>query len=157
MRRRLTIVVLVLLIFSGLAALGLAALMRWSWGGPALLASIQENINGKITAGAISGNPCTGITYKDLLIQGPDGKTLLKTARLNLRLSLRSIPAGHLILAKLAFSSPLLQAVQVSGHWNLETLLKSKAPPHEAHGLLAGVTAFFLRQLDITDLRGPAR
>ncbi len=152
MRRRLTIIVLVILTLAGLAGLGLPALMRWNWGGPALLASFQDHINGKITAGAISGNPCTGITYKDLLIQGPDGKTLLRTARLNLRLSLRSLPAGHLILDKVAFSSPLLQAVQVSGHWNLETFLKSEAPPHEAHGLIAGVTAFFLRRLDITDL-----
>ena len=157
MRRRLTIIVLVILTLAGLAGLGLPALMRWNWGGPALLASFQDHINGKITAGAISGNPCTGITYKDLLIQGPDGKTLLRTARLNLRLSLRSLPAGHLILDKVAFSSPLLQAVQVSGHWNLETFLKSEAPPHEAHGLIAGVTAFFLRRLEHNGSRGPAR
>ena len=57
-----------------------------------------------------------------------------------------------MILARLAFSSPLLTALQVSGHWDLETLLKSKAPSVEPHGVIAGLTASFLRQLDITEL-----
>ncbi len=152
MQRRLTIILFVVLIFAGLAGLGLPALMRWNWGGPALLDLIQKQINGKITAASVSGNPLTGITYKDLAIAAPDGPVVFKTARLELRLSLQSMAAGHLILARLAFSSPLLNAVQVSGHWNLETLLKSKAPSAEPHGVIAGLTASFLRQIDITEL-----
>ncbi len=152
MRRRLTIVLLILLIFRGLAGLGLQALIRWNWGGPALLDLIQANINGKIMAGEISGNPFTGITYGDLVIEGPDGQVVLRMARLELRLSLRSIPAGHLILAKLAISSPQFHAVQVSGHWNIDKLLKSKAPPTEAQGIIARIVASFLQRIDLTGL-----
>ena len=46
----------------------------------------------------------------------------------------------------------MLDAVQVSGHWNLERLLESKAPSAEPHGVIAGLTASFLRQIDITEL-----
>lgn len=152
MRRRLTIVLLILLILIGLAGLGLHAPARWNWGGPALLDLIQARINGKITAGEISGNPFTGIIYKDLVIEGPDGQLFLKTARLELRLSLQSIPAGHLILAKLAISSPLLHAVQVSGHWNLGKLLKPAAPPAAAPGLIDKTKTSFLQEIDLTKL-----
>ena len=81
MQRRLTIILFVALIFVGLAGLGLPALMRWNWGGPALLDLIQKQINGKITAASVSGNPLTGITYKDLAIAAPDGPVVFKTAR----------------------------------------------------------------------------
>ena len=153
MRRRLTIVLLILLIFVGLAGLGLQALMRWNWGGPTLLDLIQARINGKITAGEISGNPFTGITYKDLVIEGPDGQVFLKAASLDLRLSLQSFSAGHLILAKLALSSPLLHAVQVSGHWNTEKLLKPQRPRYQRLPVVIDrIKASFLQQIDLTKL-----
>jgi autotransporter translocation and assembly factor TamB len=152
MRRRLIIGLLTLLIFIGLAGLGLHALVRWNWGGPYLLDIMQARINGKITAGQISGNPFTGITYKDFVIEGSDGQVFLKTASLELRLSLSSLAAGHLILANLSFSSPLLHAVQVSGHWNFEKLLKPVAPPPAAPGFIDRIKTSFLQQIDLTKL-----
>ncbi len=152
MRRRHTIVLLILLIFLGLAGLGLHGLIRWNWGGPYILALIQARVNGKITAGGISGNPITGITYEDLVIEGPDGQVLLKTARLEFRLSLQSITAGHLVLAELVFSSPLLHAVQFSGQWNFDKLLKPEVPPTTAPGIIDRIKTSFLQRVDLNRL-----
>ncbi len=152
MRRRLTISLIILLILMGLAGIGIQALMRWNWGGPALLDLMQARINGKITAGEISGNPFTGISYQDLVIEDPDGQVFLKVTGLDLRLSLQSLFAGHLILANLALSSPRLHAVQASGHWNFERILKPEVQPTGAPGLIDRIKAIFLQQIDLTKL-----
>lgn len=152
MRRWLNIFLLILLIFAGLAGLGLYALARWNWGGPYLLDLMQARVNGKVTAGGISGNPFTGITYKDFIIEGPDGQVFLKAAGVDLRLSLQSFFAGHLILSDVGLSNPLVHAVQVSGHWNTEKLLKPQPPVTKAPNRLDRIKASFLQKVDLTNV-----
>ena len=132
MRRWLTIVLLILLIFVGLAGLGLYALMRWNWGGPYLLSLMQARINGKVTAGEISGNPFTGITYKDFGHRRPRRTGVFKGGESGLA-PLAAIHFCRTLDSEpmLGLSITLLHAVQVSGHWNTGKLLKPEAPPDQ--------------------------
>ena len=63
-------------------------------------------MNGKVTAQEISGNPLSGVVFKDLTITDPDGKVILVVDRLEARLSLASIPTFRLDLGTLALENP---------------------------------------------------
>ncbi|MCL4501199.1 MAG: translocation/assembly module TamB domain-containing protein, partial [Deltaproteobacteria bacterium] len=150
MRRWLTIVLLILLVCAGLAGLGLYALAHWNWGGPYLLSLLQARVNGKVTAGGISGNPFTGITYQDFAIETHDKQVFLKADAANLRLSVESFFVGHLVLSDVGLVQPLIHAVEVSGHWNTEKLLKTQPPVTKAPSLTERIKAAFLRKVDLT-------
>lgn len=142
-----------LAILLGLAGPGFAAFLPdlANWGGPHLLELAQSKFQGKITVGEISGNPFTGITYKDLVVRGPEGQVILKAPRLEIRLSLWSVPALHLQVASLALVSPQFYLTEAeAGRWNLENLLKTPetpAPPPDA------LTAYLLREIEFSDLQ----
>lgn len=124
-----------------------------NWGGPYLLSLIQEKVNGKVTAREITGNPVTGLTFKDLELTGPDGKTVLTAERLEVRLSLSSITALHLDLGTLALVKPRVYLHrEKSGQWNLGNLAKEAAKPALAPGLADKIIAYFLREIDLSDL-----
>lgn len=152
MRRRLTIVLLILLVFAGLAGVGFYGMMRWNWGGPYLLSLMQARVNGKVTAGGISGNPFTGITYQDFVIETHDGQVFLKAAAVDLRLSVQSFVLGHLVLSDVGLFNPLVYAVQVSDHWNTENLLKPQPPLTKGPNRLERIKASFLQKADLTNV-----
>jgi autotransporter translocation and assembly factor TamB len=127
-----------------------------NWGGPALLSLIQEKVNGTVTAREISGNPLTGITYRDLEITGPDGKPVFAADRLEVRLSLWSIPTFHLDLGTLVLVKPRIYLVrEKSGQWNVSRLAKPAArlaEPTAPQGLAGKITAYFLRKIELSHL-----
>jgi translocation and assembly module TamB len=127
-----------------------------NWGGASLLSLVQDKVNGKVTAREISGNPLTGITYHDLEISGPDGKPVLAAERLEIRLSLWSIPTLHLDLGTLALVKPRLYlSREPSGQWNVSQLIKkdeTPAKPAEPQGLVERITPYVFRGLDLSNL-----
>ena len=156
MRRAMwVIVLLVIFLIWGKIAAGAILPDFTNWGGDYLLSLIQDRINGKVTAREISGNPLTGITYKDLEIIGPDGKPVLAADRLEIRLSLASIPTLRLDLGTLALDKPRVYLDRdQSGRWNVEHLLKTAKPadPPESPGLISRITTYFFRSLDLSNL-----
>jgi len=124
-----------------------------NWGGSFLLSLIQTKVNGQVSAQEISGNPITGITYKDLEIRGPDGKPVLAAERLEIRLSLWSIPKFHLDLATLALVKPRLHLSQAqSGRWNVSGLAKPGAPLAKPPGIFDQIIGYFFRRVDLPHL-----
>ena len=78
MRRAMMVMVsLVLLLSLGGTAAGAVLPDITNWGGDFLLSLIQSKVNGKVTAQEISGNPLSGVVFKDLTITDPDGKVFL--------------------------------------------------------------------------------
>ena len=144
-----------LLILSGTGAGAILPAIT-NWGGPALLSLIQAKVNGTVTAREISGNPLTGITCRDLEITGPDGKPVFAADRLEVRLSLWSIPTFHLDLGTLALVKPRIYLVrEPSGQWNVSRLAKAEARPAEPtapQGLAGKITAYFLRKIELSNL-----
>ena len=69
---------------------------------------------------------------------------------MDLRLSVQSFFVGHLVLSDVGLSNPLVQAVQVSGHWNTEQLLKPQPPVTKAPNRLDRIKASFLQKVDLT-------
>jgi autotransporter translocation and assembly factor TamB len=144
-----------LVLLLGLAGAGTCAILPdiTNWGGAYLLSLIQSKVNGQVSAREISGNPITGITYKDLEISGPDGKPVLAAARLEIRLSLWSIPTFHLDLGSLALVKPRVFLAQAkSGQWNVSRLVKPGAPPAKSPGITDKIIAYFLRRVDLPRL-----
>jgi hypothetical protein len=124
-----------------------------NWGGSYLLDLIQAKINGKVTAREISGNPVTGLSFKDLEVSGPDGKTVLSADRLEVRLSLATLTALHLDLGTLALLKPkVFLNREKSGEWNLSHLVKKSAKPSQPPGLADKIIAYFLREIDLSNL-----
>jgi translocation and assembly module TamB len=151
----LVMVSLVLLLSWGKTAASAILPDLTNWGGASLLSLIQDKVNGKVTAREISGNPLTGITYKDLEISGPDGKPVLAADRLEIRLSLASIPTFRLDLGTLALENPRFYLDRdKSGQWNVGHLLKADKPaePAESQGLMSRITTYLFRGLDLSNL-----
>ena len=69
---------------------------------------------------------------------------------MDLRLSVQSFFVGHLVLSDVGLSTPLVHAVQVSGHWNTEKLLKPPPPVTKAPNRLDRIKASFLQKVDLT-------
>jgi hypothetical protein len=146
---------LVLLLSGGKTAAGAILPDFTNWGGASLLSLIQDKVNGKVTAREISGNPLSGITYKDLEISGPDGKVILAADGLEIRLSLASIPTLRLDLGTLALDNPRVYLEQdKTGQWNVGHLLKAEKPAAaaEAPGIMSKITAYLFRGLDLSNL-----
>jgi translocation and assembly module TamB len=146
---------LVLLLSWGKTAAGAILPDLTNWGGTSLLSLIQDKVNGKVTAREISGNPLTGITYKDLEIRGPDGKIILAADALEIRLSLASIPTLRLDLGTLALENPRFYLDRdTSGQWNVGHLIKEEKPAAaaEAPGLMGKIAAYLFRGLDLSNL-----
>jgi translocation and assembly module TamB len=146
----LTLAVLLLLTGAGTWAL-------WpdirNWGGSYLLSLIQGQVNGKVTAKEISGNPVTGFTFKDLELTGPDGQTVLTADRLEVRLSLSTVTAFHLDLGTLALVKPRVHLYrEKSGQWNLSNLVKEAEKPAQPPGLADKIIAYFLREIELSSL-----
>ena len=73
MRRAMMIMVsLVLLLSWGGSATGAILPDITNWGGDFLLSIIQSKVNGKVTAKELSGNPISGVVFKDLAITKQD-------------------------------------------------------------------------------------
>ena len=125
-----------------------------NWGGAGLLSLIQDQVNGKVTAGEISGNPLTGLTYKDLAITGPDGQIIFAADRLEIRLSPWSIPTFHLDLGRLALVKPRVYLMRdQSGSWNVSRLTpEAPRPAAPPGGFLARILAYLLREIDLPNL-----
>ena len=156
MRRAMLVMLSLMLLLSwGKTAAGAILPDFTNWGGASLLSLIQDKVNGKVTAREISGNPITGITYKDLEISGPDGKVILAADRLEIRLSLASIPTLRLDLGTLALNNPrFFLDRDKAGQWNVGHLLKEEKPaaPAETPGLIGKITAYLFRGLDLSNL-----
>ena len=99
-----------------------------NWGGPQFLELAQSQLNGKLAAREISGNPLTGLTYKDVVLTGPQGQVLLRADQLELRLSAQSLTRLHPVVARLALVNPRLHLIQEEGRWNFSPLAPSQAP-----------------------------
>ena len=161
--RRATIVMvsLALLLSLGGTAAGAVLPDFVNWGGDSLLSLVQDKVNGKVTAREISGNPLTGITYQDLEISGPDGKPILTAERLEIRLSLWSIPTLHLDLGTLALVKPRIYLSRdPSGRWNVSHLIKKEetpAKPAEPQGLVDKNHPIFIARPESLQPDGAAR
>ncbi len=153
MLRRLVIALFTAALLPALAGQGRCGLLPdafWNWGGTQLLDLAQSKINGKITAREILGNPVTGLTYKDLVLTGPQGRVLLRADRLELRLSARSLTALYPVIARLALVNPHFYPVQEDGGWNFSRLAPpAPESPSQPPGLLTG---FFLREIDFSGI-----
>jgi autotransporter translocation and assembly factor TamB len=151
--RSIKLALLTLGLLLGLAAVGALLLGKTTWGGSFLLSLIQNKVNGQVTAREISGNPITGLIFKDIQITGPAGESFLAADRLEIRLSLGSIPTFHLDLGTLALVKPRVHLTQEkSGSWNISRLAKPETPPAKPPGLIDQITAYFLRQVDLPNL-----
>jgi hypothetical protein len=157
MRRAMMVMVsLVLLLSLGGSASGAILPDITNWGGSFLLSLIQGKVNGKVTAKELSGNPLSGVVFKDLAITDPDGKVILAVERLEARLSLASIPTFHLDLGTLALDNPRVYLFrEPSGQWNVSRLLKlaeKPAEPAEPQGLVQKIIPYLFRGLDLSNL-----
>ncbi len=127
-----------------------------NWGADYLLSLVQSKVNGKVTARKISGNPISGVVYRDLTITDPDGKIVLSIDQFEARLSLASIPSFRLDLGALALNNPRVYLNQdKSGQWNVSHLLKAEekpAVPTESHGFMKKITAYLFRGLELSNL-----
>jgi translocation and assembly module TamB len=126
-----------------------------NWGGDFLLSLIQSKVNGKVTAREISGNPLSGVVYQDLTITDPDGKVFLRVDRLEVRLSLASIPSFRLDLGALALENPRVYLDRdKSGQWNAGHLLKAEKPaePAESQGLIGKITPYLFQGINLSNV-----
>ena len=156
--RRATIVIVSLALLLSLGGTGAGAVLPdlANWGGSFLLSLIQSKVNGQVTAKEISGNPLTGVVFKDLTISDPAGKVFLTVDRLEARLSLASIPTFHLDLGTLALDNPRVYlSREPSGQWNFSQLLQKEetpAKPAEPQGLAGRIAPYLFRGLDLSNL-----
>src|SRR4030067_297669 len=149
MRRAMMVMVSLVLLLS-LAGSATGAILPdiTNWGGSFLLSLIQSKVNGQVTAKEISGNPLSGVVFKDLTITDPDGKVLLSVDRFEARLSLASIPNFRLDLGALALDNPRVYLDRdKSGQWNVGPLLKAEKPaePAESQGLVEKITPYLFQ------------
>ena len=153
MRRAMMVMVsLVLLLSLGESATGAVLPDITDWGGSYLLSLIQSKVNGKVTAREISGNPLSGIVYQDLAVTDADGKVFLSVDRLEVRLSLASIPTFRLDLGTLALENPrVFLDRDKSGQWNVSHLLKAEKPA-APQGLMGKISRYLFRGLDLSNL-----
>ena len=154
MPRRFRVIVLTVALLLALGGRGLCGILPdafRNWGGSQFLDLVQSKINGKITAREVSGNPLTGFTYKDVVLTGPQGRVILQADRLELRLSLETIPALYPVVARLALVQPHFYLVEEDGRWNFSRLAPPPAPGPPPPGP-GGMMGFFLRQVDFTSL-----
>jgi translocation and assembly module TamB len=125
-----------------------------NFGGSYVLSLIQSQVNGKVSAKKISGNPISGVVYQDFTIAGPDGQTVVAADRFVVRLSLSSIPTFHLELATVALDKPRIYVSQEkSGQWNVSRIVKPQAQPAGAPGLVDRIVKSFLREIQISSLK----
>ena len=155
--RRVTMVMvsLVLLLSLGGSATGAVLPDITNWGGSYLLSLIQSKVNGQVTAKAISGNPLSGVVFKDLTITDPDGKVFLSVDRFEARLSLASIPNFRLDLGALALENPRVYLDRdKSGQWNVGHLLKAEKPaePAESQGLVEKITPYLFQGINLSNI-----
>ncbi|MFA5111733.1 MAG: hypothetical protein WC443_10035, partial [Desulfobaccales bacterium] len=128
-----------------------------NWGGPTLLSLIQDQVNGRVAAKEISGNPISGLVYRDLTITGPDGQIVFTADRLGIRLSLATLLAFHLDLGAVVLDNPKFYLVKdKSGQWNVSRLVKPEAqpaPPAQPQGLGGKIAAYFFREINLANLQ----
>ncbi len=125
-----------------------------NFGGSYVLSLIQSQVNGKVNAKKISGNPITGVVYQDFSITGPDGKIIVVADRFVVRLSLSSIPTFHLDLATVSLDKPHIYVSQEKpGRWNFSQIVKPQAKPTEPPGLMDKIVKYFLREIQISNLQ----
>ena len=157
MRPALMVMVSLVLLLS-LGGTGAGAILPdlANWGGASLLALMQSKVNGQVTAKEISGNPISGVVFKNLTITGPDGKVFLSLDRLEVRLSLASIPNFRLDLGTLALENPRVYLLRdPSGQWNFNHLLKPEekpAQPDESQGLMKKILPYVFQGLDLSNI-----
>jgi uncharacterized protein involved in outer membrane biogenesis len=154
MRRAMMVMVSLMLLLSlGGSATGAVLPDITHWGGSYLLSLIQSKVNGKVTAREISGNPLSGVVYQDLTITDPDGKVFLSVDRLEMRLSLASIPSFRLDLGALALENPRVYLDRdKSGQWNVGRLLKAEKPA-EPQGLVGKIIPYLFQGINLSNVR----
>jgi translocation and assembly module TamB len=153
--RRAKISLLTLAVLLCMAGTGNCSMFSFftNWGGSYLLSLIQGEVNGKVTAAAISGNPLSGVTYKNFAILNPDGTIFMAAERLEVRLSLSSLISFYLDVGNLALIKPRIYLSQAkSGQWNVGTLVKKKPQPTKLPGLLEKILAYFFREIKLSNL-----
>jgi len=152
--RAIKLGLLTLCLLSGLAGVGAGAPLPdiTTWGGAPLLSLLQSRINGEVTAGDISGNPITGLTFKDMRVTGPTGEQVFTADRLEIRLSLKSIPTFHLDLGALTLVKPRIHLTREKSRWTIGALLKPEAQPPKPAGWMDRIIAYFLRRADLPNL-----
>ncbi len=156
--RPVKLVLLTLCLLLSLGGTGAGAILPdlTNWGGSFLLSLIQSKVNGTVTAQAVSGNPLSGVVFKDLAITGPDGKVIFAVDCLEARLSLASIPRFHLDLGTLDLENPRVYLSRdPSGQWNVSQLIQKAekpAEPAKPQGLVGKITAYFLQGIDLSNL-----
>jgi translocation and assembly module TamB len=124
-----------------------------NFGGSYVLSLIQGQVNGKVSAKKISGNPVTGVVFQDFTITGPDGKTIVAADRFVVRLSLSSVSNFHLGLATVALDRPhIFISQEKSGPWNVSQIVKPGAKPAKPPGLVGKIVKYFLREIQISNL-----
>jgi uncharacterized protein YjbI with pentapeptide repeats len=121
-----------------------------NWGGSRLLELARGHLNGNITAREITGNPLTGLTYKDLVLTDPQGREILRADRLELRFSAQSLTSLYPVVARLALVNPRLNLVKKEGRWNLAGLAPPPKPGPPAPP--SAIIGFFLREVDLENL-----
>jgi len=157
--RRATIIMVSLVFLLTFRGTGTGAVLPdiTNWGGAFLLSLIQSKVNGQVTAKEFSGNPLSGVVFKDLTITDPDGKTILAADRLEIRLRLWSIPTFHLDLGTLALDNPRVYLFrEPSGQWNFSWLLQKAekpAKPAEPQGLVGKITPYLFQGIDLSNVR----
>ena len=156
MRPALMVMVSLVLLLS-LGGTGAGAILPdlTNWGGASLLALMQSKVNGQVTAKEISGNPLSGVVFKNLTITDPDGKVFLSLDRLEVRLSLASIPNFRLDLGTLALENPRIYLDRdKSGQWNFNHLIKAEKPaqPVESPGLVKKIFSYIFQGIDLSNI-----
>jgi translocation and assembly module TamB len=125
-----------------------------NFGGDYVLSLIQSQVNGKVSANKISGNPISGVVYQDFSITGADGKAVLVAEQFVVRLSLSSVPSFHLDLATVALDKPHIYVFQEkSGQWNVSQIVKPEAKPAKPPDLVDKTVQYFLREIQISNLK----
>ena len=157
MRPALMLMVSLVLLLS-LGGTGAGAILPdlTNWGGASLLSLMQSKVNGQVTAKEISGNPLSGVVFKNLTMTGPDGKVFLSVDRLEVRLSLASIPHFRLDLGTLALENPRIYLSRdKSGQWNFNHLIKPEekpAPAAESQGLVKKILPYIFQGIDLSNI-----
>jgi uncharacterized protein involved in outer membrane biogenesis len=129
--RRLIPVTLVVLLLVGLfIVLGvLRSDFFWRWAGGKAVALVQEQLQGELQVGKISGNIFDGLFFKDISLVTPE-QELFRARSLEIRLSLWSLLELKPVFGRIALNKPRLALRQdQEGRWNIADLLRPAGPP----------------------------
>jgi len=101
----------------------------WGWGGWRIVDWAQGRVHGQVQVRQVQGNPLTGLTFSDIVVQGPRGE-VLRADRVEVRFSLFSFVKLQPVIAHLGIHGPRLTLREDQpGRWNVSGLFKETPPP----------------------------